>query len=389
MFRNHRPVWEEVNLDNLSYNMRNIKKKVNCKEIFAVVKANGYGHGALDTASTLLENGATRLSVACLSEAIELREGGITCPINILGITPPTLFEDIINYNIEPVVFSYDYANQLSKAASLKNRIVKTHIAVDTGMGRLGFDPTVESLEEIKRIQDLSNIKIEGLCSHFSSSDEKDKSYSEYQFKIFQNFRKKLIEMNMKIPIYHMSNSAAIIDLPSTYLDGVRAGIILYGYYPYMEVNKENLHIKQVMTLKANIVHIKTIDSGKYVGYNRKFKTKRKSKIAILPLGYGDGYTRFLSNRGKVIINGQYAPIVGNICMDQCMIDVTDIKEVKVGDEVIIIGKDNINNLRYDAEDIASKVGMTSGEIMSIISKRVPRVYIKNGNIVKVRNYIA
>ncbi|EKX78400.1 alanine racemase [Clostridium botulinum] len=389
MFRNHRPVWEEVNLDNLSYNMRNIKNKVNCKEIFAVVKANGYGHGALDIASTLLENGATRLSVACLSEAIELREGGINCPINILGITPPTLFEDIIDYNIEPVVFSYDCANQLSKAASLKNRIVKTHIAVDTGMGRLGFDPTVESLEEIKRIQDLSNIKIEGLCSHFSSSDEKDKSYSEYQFKIFQNFRKKLIEMNMKIPIYHMSNSAAIIDLPSTYLDAVRAGIILYGYYPSMEVNKENLHIKQVMTLKANIVHIKTIDSGKYVGYNRKFKTKRKSKIAILPLGYGDGYTRFLSNRGKVIINGQYAPIVGNIRMDQCMIDVTDIKEVKVGDEVIIIGKDNINNLRYDAEDIASKVGMTSGEIMSIISKRVPRVYIKNGNIVKVRNYIA
>jgi len=145
-----------------------------------------------------------------------------------------------------------------------------------------------------------------------------------------------------------MANSAAIIDLPNTYLDGVRAGIILYGYYPSTEVNKENLHIKQVMTLKANIVHIKTIDSGKYVGYNRKFRTKRKSRIAILPLGYGDGYTRFLSNRGKVIINGRYAPIVGNICMDQCMIDVTDIKEVKVGDEAIIIGKDHINNLKYD-----------------------------------------
>ncbi|EPY2306543.1 alanine racemase [Clostridium sporogenes] len=389
MFKNHRPVWEEVNLDNLSYNMKNIKKKVKCKEIFAVVKANGYGHGAVDIASTLLENGATRLSVACLSEAIELREGGITCPINILGITPSTLFEDIINYNIEPVVFSYDYAYQLSKAACQKNRIVKTHIAVDTGMGRLGFDPIVESLEEIKKIQNLSNIKIEGLCSHFSSSDEKDKSYSEYQFNRFQHFRKKLTEMNIKIPIHHMANSAAIIDLPNTYLDGVRAGIILYGYYPSTEVNKENLHIKQVMTLKANIVHIKTIDSGKYVGYNRKFRTKRKSRIAILPLGYGDGYTRFLSNRGKVIINGGYAPIVGNICMDQCMIDVTDIKEVKVGDEAIIIGKDHINNLKYDAEDISSQVGMTSGEIMSIISKRVPRVYIKNRNIIKVKNYIA
>ncbi len=186
-----------------------------------------------------------------------------------------------------------------------------------------------------------------------------------------------------------MANSAAIIDLPNTYLDGVRAGIILYGYYPSTEVNKENLHVKQVMTLKANIVHIKTIDSGKYVGYNRKFKTKRKSRIAILPLGYGDGYTRFLSNRGNVIINGRYAPIVGNICMDQCMIDVTDIKEVKVGDEAIIIGKDHINNLKYDAEDISSQVGMTSGEIMSIISKRVPRVYIKNRNIIKVKNYIA
>ena len=386
LFRNYRPVWEEVNLDNLAYNMKNIRKKVNCKEIFAVVKANGYGHGAFEVSTILLQNGATRLSVACLSEAIELRDAGITCPINILGVTPPTLFEDIIEYDIEPVVFSYNYAMELSKLAAQKNKTVKIHIAIDTGMGRIGFKPTIESIEQTIKISKLKNIEIEGLMSHFCCADETDKEYTNYQFQQYEWFSNKLMEKNISIPIRNIANSAAIMDLPNTHLDGVRPGIIMYGYYPSAQVNKENLDIRPVMSLKANIVYIKTLQAGEYIGYGRKFKTKRDSIIATLPLGYADGYTRLLSNKAKVIINGQFAPIVGNICMDQCMVDVTDICGVKLGDEVILMGSDG--NLKYDADDIASILGTINYEVICMLSRRIPRVYIKEGEIVKIKNYI-
>lgn len=386
MFRNHRPVWEEINLDNLAYNMKSIRAKVNCKEIFAVVKANAYGIGAVDAATVLLENGATRLSVACLCEAIELRKSGIICQINILGDTPPTQFDEIIEFDIEPVIFSYNYALQLSKLASKKNKTVKIHISVDTGMGRIGFKPTIENIEEIVKISKLPNIKIEGLFSHFSTADESDKEYSKNQFEKYKWFTNKLKEVNVSIPIYNIANSAAIIDLPDTYLDAVRPGIILYGYYPSNQVNKKNLEIKQVMSLKANIVYIKTMEPGQYIGYGKNFKIERKSLIATLPIGYADGYTRLLSNKAKVLINGQFAPVVGNICMDQCMVDVTDVKDVKIGDDVILIGSDG--NLKYDADDIASEIGTISYEVICMIGRRVPRVYIKGGKIVKVNNYI-
>ena len=386
LFENHRPVWVEVNLDNLAYNMKKIRDKVDCKEIFAVVKANGYGNGAFEVATVFLQNGATRLSVACLSEAVELRHSGITCPINILGITPPNLFEDIIKYDIEPVVCSYDYAMELSKLAEKKGKTVKIHIAVDTGMGRIGFKPTLESIEEIIKIHKLANIEIEGLFSHFCTADETDKEYSNYQFKQYEWFSNKLIEMGVKIPIRDIANSAAIMELPNTHLDGVRPGIIMYGYYPSTEVNKANLDIKPVMSLKANIVFIKTLEVGQYIGYGRKFKAKRKSIIATLPLGYADGYTRLLSNKAKVIINGQFAPVVGNICMDQCMVDITDITGVKLGDEVILIGSDG--NLKYDADDIALTLGTINYEVLCMLSRRIPRVYIKQGEITKINNYI-
>jgi alanine racemase len=386
LFRSYRPVWEEVNLDNLAYNMKNIKDKVKSKEIFGVVKANAYGHGALEVAPILLENGATRLSVACISEAIELRKGGITCSINILGVTPPTLYGDIIKYNVEPVIFSYDSALELSKQASLENKIVKIHISVDTGMGRIGFQPTIENVEETIKISKLPYIKIEGLFSHFCTSDETNKEYSYYQFQRYIWFSNKLKEMNIHIPVNNIANSAAIMELPDTYLDGVRPGIIMYGYYPSNEVKKENLKIKPVMSLKANIIFIKTMDAEQYIGYGRKFKTKRKSIIATLPIGYADGYTRLLSNKAKVIINGKFAPVIGNICMDQCMIDITDIEGVEIGDEVILIGSDGY--LKYDADDIASEIGTINYEVLCMISKRVPRVYIKGGKSVKVKSYI-
>jgi alanine racemase len=386
MFRNYRPVWAEVSLDNLEYNMRNIKAKAMTREIFGIVKADAYGHGALEVAEVLLKNGATRLSVAVLSEGIELRKGGITCPINILGVTPDTLFTDLIKYDLEPVVFSYEYAKNLSKCAKSKNQMVKIHFALDTGMGRIGFLPTEESVEEAVKISRLSNIQVEGLFSHFSTADAGDKEYSYVQFDRYRWFDNRLREKDLNIKIKSICNSAAIIELPEAYCDGVRPGIIIYGYYPSEKVDKKQLDVKPVMTLKANIVHLKTLEKDQYIGYGRKFKTERRSIIATLPVGYADGYTRILSGKSKVIINGKFAPVVGNICMDQCMIDVTEIEDVKVGDEVILMGSDG--NVKFDAEDIAKILGTIENEVLCMISKRVPRVYTHNGEVVKVKNYL-
>ena len=386
MFKNFRSVWAEINLDNLAFNIQQIRAKAISKEIIGVVKADAYGHGAIDVSQILLENGVTRLAVAVLNEAIELRNSGIQCPIMILGITPETLINDLIEYNIEPTVSSYECGYSLSKAAKNKGKIMKIHIAVDTGMGRIGFLPSEESIEEVYRISKLPNIKIEGLFSHFCTADETNKEYSHMQFKKYNLFYEKLVSKDIKINMRNIANSAAIMELPETHYDATRPGIILYGYYPSNEVNEELLTIKPVLTWKANIVYIKTLEKDQYIGYGRKFKTERKSIIATLPVGYADGYTRMMSGKAKVIINGKFAPVVGNICMDQCMIDITDIGDVKVGDEVILMG--NNGNLKFNADDLASILGTINYEVICMISKRVPRVYIKNGNVIKVRNYV-
>jgi len=386
MFRDHRPVWEEVSLDNLAYNMKNIKAKAKSKEIFGVVKADAYGHGAVEAAPVLLENGATRLSVAVVTEGVELRKAGIKCPINILGYTPETLFGDIIGYDLEPAVFGYEYAEKLSRAAVAANKKVKIHIKVDTGMGRIGFLPEEKSVEEATKLSTLPNIEVEGLFSHFSTADESDKEYSGYQFNKYNWFLDRLLENGVNIKIRNIANSAAIMELPETHYDGARPGIILYGYYPSNEVDKNELDIKPVMTLKACILHIKTMEEGQYIGYGRKFKTARKSLIGTLGIGYADGYTRMLSGKAKVIINGKFAPVVGNICMDQCMIDLTDIGDVKVGDEVILMGSDG--NLKFDPDDIAPLLGTINYEVLCMIGKRVPRVYIKDGKVMKVKDLI-
>lgn len=386
MFRNHRPVWEEVNLDNLAYNMQNIRARVKSKEIFAVVKADAYGHGAVEVAPVLLENGATRLAVAVLTEGVELRKAGMTCPILILGYTPETLFGDILEYDLEPTLFSYDYAEKLSKAAAEAGKTVRIHIKVDTGMGRIGFLPNEESVAEAVKLSKLPNLEIEGLFSHFSTADELNKEYSNYQWKNYNWFLDKLVENGVKIKIRDMDNSAAIMDLPETNLDGARPGIIMYGYYPSDEVDKDVLDIKPAMSLKACILHVKTLEEGQYIGYGRKFKTERKSVIGTLGIGYADGYTRMLSKKAKVIINGKFAPVVGNICMDQCMIDLTDVGEVKVGDEVILMGTDG--NLKFDADDIAPLLGTINYEVLCMVGRRVPRVYTKGGQVVKVRDLL-
>ena len=386
MFKHLRPAWAEVDLDKLAHNMREIRRITKSKKIIAVVKADAYGHGAVDVAPVLLENGANSLAVAMLSEAMELRRSGIECPIMILGFTPPELIDNLLKYDIEQTVFSYEFAKQLSKMAQDENKIAKIHIALDTGMGRIGFLPNDESVQEVYKISLLPNVTLEGIFCHFSTADEKDKAYTNIQVEKFDEFYQKLKAKKVYINTRHIANSAAIIDLPEIHYEAVRPGIIIYGYYPSEEVNKEKLDLLPAMTLKTNVVHIKTLPPGEYVGYGRKYKTDKESVIATLPIGYADGYTRLLFQKAKVIIKGEFAPVIGKICMDQCMIDITNINGVKVGDEVILIGEDGNN--KFNADIVGGLIDTISYEIVCMIGKRVPRVYIKEGEVVKIKEYV-
>lgn len=386
MFRHLRPVWAEVDLDKLAHNMREIRRVAKSENIIGVVKADAYGHGAVDVAPVLLENGANRLAVAVISEAVELRRSGIECPIMILGFTPPNLIDNLLRYDIEQAVYSYEFAKELSRMAQKKNKVARIHIIVDTGMGRIGYLPNDDSVEEVYKISKLPNIIIEGLFCHFSSADEKDKTYTFNQVKKYNDFYDELKKKKVNINMRHIANSAAIIDLPETHYEAVRPGIIIYGYYPSEEVNKENIDLKPVMTLKTNVVHIKTLPPGEYVSYGRKYRTEKESVIATLPVGYADGYTRLLFQKGKVILKGKFAPVIGRICMDQCMIDVTEIDGVKIGDEVILIGEDENN--KFSADIVGELLDTISYEVVCMISKRVPRVYVKEGKVVKIRNYV-
>lgn len=383
-----RPVWAEIDLDALAYNMRNIKALAKNKEVIAVVKADCYGHGSVDTAPILLENGASRLAVAVLTEGIELRNAKITAPIMILGYTPDYLGEELINYDIEQTVYSLDYAQSLSKTAVSLGKKAKIHIALDTGMGRIGFMPNEKSLKEVSQICSLPGLDVVGMFTHFATADEKNKDYTHEQFDKYMKFAKGLAELNINIPLKHVSNSGAIMDMPETFkdLDAVRAGIILYGYYPSDEVKKENLSLKPALTIKAKIAHVKEMDKNMYISYGRTFKTERKSLIATIPIGYADGYSRLLVPGAKVIVNGKFAPVVGRICMDQCMLDVTDVGTVKTGDEVIILGQSG--DLKINADDYAEILGTINYEVLCMFKHRIPKVYLKNGKPVIVRNYI-
>ncbi|MEG1002582.1 MAG: alanine racemase [Clostridium sp.] len=386
MEKNLRAVWAEIDLNKLENNMRRIKELAGDKEVVAVVKADAYGHGAVNVAPVFLKSGASKLAVAVIAEAMELRNAGIKAPIMILGYTPLDLYDELINNDIEQTVYDLEYAKKLSERALKIDKKAKIHIAVDTGMGRIGFMPNETSVKEVIAICNLEGLEVCGLFTHFSTADEEDKTYTEEQFKKLKDFDESLKENGINISFKHASNSGAIIDLPDTYLDGVRAGIILYGYYPSNEVDKNRLELEPAFTLKTTVAHVKTLEKDMYVSYGRTFKTERKSIIATLPIGYADGYLRLLSGKVKVIINGKFAEVVGRICMDQCMIDVTDIEGVKVGDEVILLGEEG--NLKFNADDIAEAIGTINYEVLCMIRHRVPRIYIRDNEVCDVRNYL-
>ncbi len=381
-----RPVWAEINLDNLAHNIREVKKSV--KEgtlITAVVKANAYGHGSIYAAKTFLRNGADRLAVATLSEAIELRRADIDVPILILGYTPPSQHSLVIEHNIIQAIYNLQDAVAFSKEAERLNKIGRIHIKIDSGMGRIGFLPADDSVDDIIEISELTNVEIEGIFTHFATADEKDKTYTNLQYDRFISVVNKLEERGLSIPIKHVSNSAAIIDLPDFNLNMVRAGIMLYGYYPSNEVNKDRVKLLPAMSLKAKISNIKTVPRDTGISYGQIFITEKESKIATIPIGYADGFTRMLSTKTEAYIKGKKVPVVGRICMDQCMLDVTEVNDVKIGDEVVLFGYEEG---ALDADDIGARLGTISYEILCMVGRRVPRVYVEDGKIIGVDDYL-
>lgn len=372
-----RPAWVEVNLSNLDYNIKNIKAKVGeDREIIGIIKADGYGHGSVEVANVLRKNGVKTFAVAALSEAIRLREHGVKEDIIMLGLTPDLYADTIVQYDITPVVCSASNAAAIAESAQKAGKVVEGLVAVDTGMGRIGYLPDdPEAISDIQEMEKLKGFQIKGLFSHFATADAADKTYARQQEAHYQAFYEKLAAAGVKIPMKTFANSAAIMEIPSVHFDAVRPGIILYGCYPSSEVDKSQLSLKPVMSVKANIVHLKEVPKGATISYGRKYTAPRKSLIATLALGYADGFPRPYSLVGKVIVNGVFAPIAGNICMDQCMVDVTDVPDVKVGDEVIIMGSDGTNTIL--ADDIGDATGTINYEIVCAFGQRLPKIYVE------------
>lgn len=382
-----RPVWVEINLDNLAHNMKEVKK--NIKEgvlITAVVKANAYGHGSVKSAETFLNNGADRLAVSTLSEAIELRKANIDVPILILGYTPKGQYPLVVEFNIIQTIYDYESAKVLSEAAVKLDKAGIIHLKVDSGMGRLGYLPKDEAIDEIIKISNLPNIKIEGIYTHFATADEEDKTYTRLQYDRFSKFTEKLEKRGLSIPIKHVSNSAAIMDFPEYNLNMVRAGIMIYGLYPSNEVNKERVNLKPAMTLKSKISYIKNVPKGTGISYGQIFVTEMESKIATIPIGYADGFTRLLTSKAEAYLKGKRVPVVGKICMDQCMLDITDLEDVSIGDEVVLFGYGEEGYPHVD--EVADKLKTINYEIICMVGRRVPRVYIKDGKIIDVEDYL-
>ncbi len=343
-------------------------------KMIAVVKTDAYGHGAVRIAEMMEpEAYIWGFAVATTEEAVELRRAGIRKPILCLGFVFPQDYDLLVRLQIRPATFKLSMARQLSEAASRAGMILPVHLAVDTGMGRIGFQVCEEDADEAAEIAKLSNLKVEGLFTHFARADERDKDYTQEQFRKYCWFEQMLEERGVSIPLRHAANSASIMELPGTHLDAVRAGITIYGIYPSDEVDRNLMPMKPAMSLISHICYIKKVPAGTSISYGGTFVTERESRIATIPVGYGDGYPRSLSNKGSVLIRGRRAPIVGRVCMDQFMVDVTEI-EAEEFDRVTLLGQDGKDAVT--ADELGRLSGRFPYELVCDISKRVPRVYV-------------
>ena len=371
----------DIDLDAFAFNLESIKN--NLKEdtkIITVLKADGYGHGALPLAREAVKDPRVwGVAVATVEEAEELRQGGIRKPLLILGYTYEENYEQIAREEFRPAVFKLSMARKLSQAAVKNNTVVNVHIKIDTGMSRIGYRDLETAVPEIMEISRLPGIRIEGLFTHFARADEKKTDPAYVQFRKFQEFQKALEAQGLEIPICHCSNSAGIIRMPEANLNAVRAGVILYGLYPSEDVEKEPVPLKPVMELKSHIAYIKTVEAGVQISYGVTFTTQRETRVATIPVGYADGYARGLSNKGSVLIRGKRAPILGRVCTDQFMVDVTDIPQAQELDEVVLLGRSGDEQITM--EELGELSGRFNYEFACCISKRVPRIYFKGGQV--------
>lgn len=381
-------VWAEVDLDAIWENMVHMKENIaeNTK-ILAVIKTDGYGHGGVPIAKMLEQlDFMFGYAAATYEEAHVLREAGVKKPILILGYTFPYCYEELIREEIRPAVYRRDTVEELAAAAAKVGKKAKVHIKVDTGMGRIGITPDEEGLEFVRFLIEHPELEVEGIFTHFAKSDEADKTSANHQLELFQNFIDKIqTELGITIPVKHCSNSAAILEMPQANMDMVRAGITTYGLYPSEEVSKDIVPLRAAMSLYSHIVYCKTIHAGQSVSYGGLFTAQKDTRVATIPVGYGDGYPRSLSGRGYVLIHGKRAPILGRVCMDQFMVDISEIPEAMDGDKVTLLGVDGTE--RITAEELGELSGRFNYEFVCDLGKRIPRVYIQHGEITEVRDY--
>ena len=380
-------IYAGIDLDALKYNVEGIKRcKAESAMLMGVIKANAYGHGAKVFAHELDSMGFDWFAVATVDEGIELRRDGLEQPILVLGYTCEAQYPDMVQWEITPTIYSLDMAKAFDAAAAKAGKVANIHIKIDTGMSRIGFLPGEKSLDEIEKIHELRHLRIQGMFTHFACADMRDKTHVGHQIEKFHQMIDGVRQREIPVEIFHCSNSASIMELPSEHMNLVRAGIILYGLYPSNEMEEKRLPLKPVMSLYSHIVHVKEVPEGVTVGYGATYVTERPTRIATVPVGYADGYPRSLSNRAFVLIHGRRVPIIGRVCMDQFMVDVTDMPQVSVGDVVTLIGQDGEETL--SVEEISEMAGSFNYEFVCDVSRRVPRVYIKNGKPVSVVNYL-
>ncbi len=359
-----------VDLGSIAYNVSEIRKRIGKKrDLMAVVKADGYGHGSVEVSRTALKNGANCLGVAMPEEGRQLREAGIDVPILVLGLIQPEEAYKVVDSGLEQAISSLELAEALDQIGSKVGTRINAHIKLDTGMGRVGLLPK-DAMAFAKRASRFKNLNIKGIFSHFSCADDVDKTFAKKQIEVFDRLVRDIEASGIKIPKKHIANSAGILDLPESFCDLVRPGIMIYGLYPSAEVG-HSIELKPAMAFLTKVIFVKWVSPGCPISYGRTFVTQKEAMVATLPVGYADGYNRLLSGRGEVLIKGHRVALVGRICMDMCMIDVSEVKNVQPGDEVILFGKG------LSVDEIAEKIGTINYEVVCAVGKRVPRVYVQ------------
>jgi len=403
MITNYYRAYAKVDLSAISHNIVTMRKHINetyknkdnkylkpGQEVgmMATIKADGYGHGAIPIGRELEKLGIDYIAVAIYQEGIQLRKEGIKTPILVLGHTPQEAYEELITHKLAQTVYSLHMGKRLEEVARKMDKKIKVHVKVDTGMGRLGFRvknrPVGEALQEIVALDNLSHLEIEGIFTHFSKADEVDKSYTKHQLDLFNELLDQLDLKKIRPEYIHASNSAALIDVAKANFNMVRTGIAIYGLYPSREVD-HTIELKPALSIISRVVFLKIVEAGEAISYGGIYTTKTKSKIATIPFGYADGFSRALSNKGRVVINGHYAPVIGRVCMDMIMVDVTHIDGIKENDQVYLIGGDD--KALVSVEEVADIMGTINYEVVCLIGKRVPRVYVKDGQVVETIDY--